>query len=175
MVQKNNGDPEDPANIVEDPEVLEPSTEDQEANRKIRRTTTEIQISASQFSGPLPPPELLKGYNEAFAGCAERVVAMAEAQSRHRQALENRVIDSNCANETRAQWFAFILALVVIVGGVYLLAMGKSVQGFSAIILAVGSLAGALIYGRTEQRKERSRKLQSLPSQPKPSPPGRPN
>jgi len=175
MVEKNNDDPEDQAIIIEDPEVVEAATEGQEAKRRIRRTTAEIKISASEFSGPLPPPELLKGYNEAFAGCAERVVAMAEAQSKHRQALENRVINSNCANETRAQWFAFILALVIIGGGVYLLATGKSVQGFSAIILAVASLAGALIYGRSEQRKERSRKLQPLPPQPHIPSPARSN
>jgi len=173
MVEKNN---DDPTIIIQDPEVVVEAAAEgqgQDTLRKVRRTTAEIQISSSQFSGPLPPPELLKGYNEAFAGCAERVVAMAEAQSRHRQALENRVVNSNCANETRAQWFAFILALVIIGGGVYLLATGKSVQGFSAIILAVASLAGALVYGRSEQRKERSRKLQALPSQPQiPSPVG---
>ena len=87
-------------------------------------------------------------------------------QSAHRQQLEKAVVESNCNAQSRAQWFAFILALIVIGGGVYLLAEGKSLEGFSAIILAAGSIIGTLIYSRTEQRKERENKLRPLPEQP---------
>jgi uncharacterized membrane protein len=147
-------------------ESVDPEIEDdsEESSLRRRRTTAELTVKQSfEFSGPLPPPQLLKGYNDAFPGCAERVVAMAERQSAHRQQLEKAVVESNC--NARGQWFAFILALVVIGGGVYLLAEGKSLEGFSAIILAVGSIVGALIYGRTEQRKERENKLRPLPEQ----------
>ncbi len=136
--------------------------------QSVRRTTSELAVSTFEFSGPLPPPQLLKSYNDAFAGCAERVVAMAERQSEHRQKLETMVIESNCNAQSRGQWFAFVLALVVICGGVYLLAQGKSVQGFSAIIIAVASLIGALVYSHTEQKKERERKLRPLPQAPRP-------
>jgi hypothetical protein len=54
---------------------------------------------------------------------------------------------------------------------VYLLAQGISIQGFAAIIIAVGSLAGALIYNRTEQKKERVEKLRALAKQYPPTPP----
>jgi uncharacterized membrane protein len=156
-----------------EPEVIEPSQDKSEESsaQTARRTTAELRLTASsstfEFSGPLPPPQLLKGYNEAFAGCAERIVAMAERQSEHRQSLETTVVESNCRAQSRGQWFAFILALVVISGGVYLLAQGKSVQGFSAIILAVASLIGALVYSHTEQKKERERKLRPLPQAPR--------
>jgi uncharacterized membrane protein len=152
-------------------ESAEPKIEDDSEASSVRhgRTTAELTVKETfEFSGPLPPPQLLKGYEEAFAGCAERVVAMAEKQSAHRQALEKAVVESNCKAQSRGQWFAFILALVVICGGVYLLAEGRSLEGFSAIILAVGSIIGALIYGRTEQRKERESKLRPLPEQPAP-------
>jgi len=163
-----------------EPEVVEPAEDQSEeklSEQDRRRTTAELRLTASrstfEFSGPLPPPQLLKGYNEAFAGCAERVVAMAERQSEHRQQLERMVVEGNCQAQSRGQWFAFILAFVVIVGGVYLLTKGKSIQGFAAIITAVASLIGALIYGRTEQRKEREAKSRPLPSAPsrRPSPP----
>jgi uncharacterized membrane protein len=97
-----------------------------------------------EFSEPLPPPDLLQDYNGAFAGCAERIVAMAERQSTHRQELERLVVQSNCGAQKRGQWFAFILALVVISGGVFLLAQGRSIEGFATIALVVGSLVGAL-------------------------------
>ena len=62
----------------------------------------------------------------------------------------------------------FRLALMVIGGGVYLLAQGKSVQGFSAIIIALASLIGALVYSHTEQKKERERRLRPFPQAPRP-------
>src|SRR5216683_4738129 len=110
-------------------ESAEPKIEDDSEESSVRhgRTTAELTVKETfEFSGPLPPPQLLKGYEEAFAGCAERVVAMAEKQSAHRQALEKAVVESNCKAQSRGQWFAFILALVVICGGVYLLAEGRS-------------------------------------------------
>ena len=43
-------------------------------------TATKIEITAQQtsFSGPIPHPETLKGYNEIVPGAAERILAMAE-------------------------------------------------------------------------------------------------
>lgn len=153
-----------------DDDSVEPeSDEDSQQAEASGRATTELAVKQTlEFSGPLPPPQLLKGYNDAFAGCAERVVAMAERQSAHRQELEKKIIESNCEAQTRGQWFAFILALVVIGGGVYLLAQGKSLEGFSAIIIALGSLIGTLVYGRSAQRKEREHKMQNFPRAPRP-------
>jgi uncharacterized membrane protein len=153
-------------------ESAQPEIEDdsQEASVRARRITTELSVQRLEFefSGPLPPPQILEGYNNAFAGCAERVVAMAERQSAHRQHLEKAVVEGNTAAQSRGQWFAFILALIVVSGGVYLLANGKSLEGFSAIILAVGSIVSALMWTRKEQRKEREDKLRPLPQAPSP-------
>ena len=53
-----------------------------------------IQASASSsFSGPIPPPALLQKYNEIIPNGAERILAMAEKQSAHREYLEKRVVD----------------------------------------------------------------------------------
>jgi len=148
-----------------DPELESARDDSERSAQEERRTTAELRITTvQQFSGPLPHPDLLKGYNGAFPGCAERVMAMAERQSAHRQQLERIVVEGNCNAQTRGQWFAFILAFVIICGGVYLLAKGKSVEGFAAIIFAVGSLIAVFIYGRTEQRKEREAKSRPLPT-----------
>lgn len=151
------------------PELVEisPTESDEAQERIIGRTTTELTVHQSfEFSGPLPPPQILRGYNDAFAGCAERIVAMAERQSAHRQEIEKRVIDGNCRAQSRGQIFGFALAFMVIAGGVYLLAQGKSIEGFSAIILAGGSIIGALVFSRFEQKNEREQKVMPLPSAP---------
>jgi uncharacterized membrane protein len=165
MAESNDDD--DDSRESAQPEIDHDS---QEESVRARRTTTELSVQRFQleFSGPLPPPQILEEYNNAFPGCAERVVAMAERQSAHRQHLEKTVVQGNIAAQSRGQWFAFILAFIVIGGGVYLLANGKSLEGFAAIIIAVGGIVSTLIWTRREQRKEREDKLRTLPQAPRP-------
>lgn len=47
------------------------------------------QMMAS-YSGPLPPPDILEGYDRAVPGSAERILARLEGQTTHRQAMEKR-------------------------------------------------------------------------------------
>jgi uncharacterized membrane protein len=53
-----------------------------------------LRLAASSFAGPLPPPDLLRAYENLCAGSADRIISMAEAESRHRQGLENRTTDA---------------------------------------------------------------------------------
>jgi len=119
---------------------------------------------AVSFSGPLPPPELLAKYSEVVSKGAERLMVVAERQSAHRKALETTVVDSNIRNQARGTLFAFILYLVTMLGGLGLIASGKSIGGLGTIITALASLAGLFIYGRIEQRKERVEKEQDIAS-----------
>jgi uncharacterized membrane protein len=89
-------------------------------------------------------------------------MAMAEKQSSHRERLEARVIDGGVANQTRGSYFAFIIALVAIVGGFVLIEQGKSALGLSAIITSVGGLVGVFVYSKRQQKKERVEKSEAL-------------
>lgn len=51
-------------------------------------------------------------------------MAMAERQSAHRERLEARVIDGNVASQTRGAYFALIISLVAITGGIGLIYQG---------------------------------------------------
>jgi len=51
--------------------------------------------TAETFSGPLPHPQILEKYNEVVPDAAERIIAMAENQSKHRQELETKAIESD--------------------------------------------------------------------------------
>jgi uncharacterized membrane protein len=130
------------------------------AEQSISVTVAQKQLSASSFSGPLPPPHTLSEYESVFPGCAERIVAMAERQSSHRQQLENSRIEASNRTEHRGQIFAFIIALAAILGGVYLISIGKDASGLTAIIAALGSLVDAFVYGKYTQAREREQKRQ---------------
>ena len=110
------------------------------------------------FSGPLPPPAILAAYNQIIPNAADRILAMAERQSAHREALEARVVEGNLASQRRGSYFAFLIMLVAILGGLYVLSRGMSLGGLTTIIVATGGQLGVFIYSRREQRRERVEK-----------------
>lgn len=117
---------------------------------------------AYSFSGPLPPPEILEKYNRVFPGLAERIIGMAEQQSKHRQNLEKTVVDSNAFVQKAGPFLGFVVAMTAVVGGIELILKGKDGYGLAAIIGALASLAGVFIYGKTRQRKELNEKAEDF-------------
>lgn len=68
------------------------------------RASSESQVISHQMSfsesiwiGPVPPPEILAGYEKALSGTADRILAMAETQQKHRHGMESKVLDSHIA------------------------------------------------------------------------------
>jgi hypothetical protein len=87
------------------------------------------------FSGPLPPPDLLAGYNAALPDGADRIVRLAEEQAAHRRRLE-----------ARGQVLLFSFAVLALVGGIVLIALGKSAEGLIPLISAIAGLGGLFAY-----------------------------
>lgn len=114
------------------------------------------------FQGPIPPPAILREYDQVHPGLADRIVSMAENQSRHRQEIEKGVISTRNRNEARGQTYAFILAIAVILGSIWLISSGRSTEGLAAIITEIVALAGVFIYGRKKQEAELLKKANSL-------------
>lgn len=90
-------------------------------------------------------------------------MAMAERQSAHRERIETKVINGNVAGQTRGSWFGFIIALVVILGGFFLLYEGKSIAGLTAILASLASLVSVFFYSKYEQKRERTAKAEVMP------------
>jgi uncharacterized membrane protein len=68
--------------------------------------------AASSFSGPLPPPSVLREYNNVLEHGAERIMKMAEKQSSHRIELEKHAIKEELKQSRNGQIFGFILAII---------------------------------------------------------------
>jgi uncharacterized membrane protein len=105
---------------------------------------------------------MLVKYNDAFPGAAERIVAMAERQSTHREEIETVVVTAAARSQTRGSWFAFIISMTAILGGVYLIKLGKSGEGLTAIITSLAALAAVFIYGKKKEKKELDEKADAL-------------
>jgi uncharacterized membrane protein len=97
---------------------------------------------------------MLADYNQAFAGCAERIVAMAEKEQQHRHETESRDLKGAIALASRGQFIGAGLALIALLGGIYLVAHDKDIQGFSLILGDVLLFGGAFVYDRFQKRSD---------------------
>lgn len=110
-----------------------------------------------EYRGPLPPPEMLAGYDKVVNGSAERIIKMVEEQSEHRKAMQKRVIYYGTFDSRIGMFLGFFLALVIILGGFLLMYQGKNIYGLSAIIIAIASLISVFIYGKYKESSDNKR------------------
>jgi len=127
-----------------------------------RREERRVSFQVSGFSGPLPPPEALEHYNRILPGAADRLLTMAEGQTRHRQGLENRALHAKVWSERIGQVMAFILSMVALLGSLWLMSNGMWQAGFGVLLTTVIALVVAFIKGRQQQRTELERKAQTF-------------
>ena len=113
-----------------------------------------ITAHAIQFSGPLPAPGILKGYEEVEKGSANRIITMAEEQMSHRHSIEKSIINTQTRNETLGIVLGFILALILVLIGSFLIYFDKNIEGFILVLTPIGTIIGLFIYQTKGDAKE---------------------
>ena len=58
-------------------------------------------VQARQFSGPIPPPEMLTQYASVNPDIPNRIITMAETQQQHRQTLERQLLEAEIQENRR--------------------------------------------------------------------------
>lgn len=120
------------------------------------------QTLSIERSGILPAPEELEQYEKFYPGITKVLIDEFQKQSSHRIKLESMAVASGIQNSKRGQIFAFILALIVIVGGFALIFLGKNIIGMTAVLGSIATLAGVFIYGNKIKKDERIQKEKLL-------------
>lgn len=107
-----------------------------------------IEVSGEFFSGPLPPPAVLRQYNEIQPDFAERLLRLTETEAEHRRQVTTRAQRDDAIETVLGQVFALIVSLAAFGTAAWLGFLGHpaaaSVIGGSAIV----GLVGAFIAGR---------------------------
>ena len=115
-------------------------------------------VRKSSFRSPIPPPDILKEYNEVILNGAERILTMAEEQSKHRMALESSVIKEQQRQGSKGQNFGFILGVIGILATILMACMGHdAVAGIFGTTTIIG-LVGVFVIGKYKQSKNSDEK-----------------
>ena len=83
-----------------------------------------------EYSGPMPHPELLNQYD---VKTRKEIVSLAVGQSKHRQFIEKKVVNSNVFNEKTGMILSFLLTAIMMIMGGFLVNNDKSVIGLLTI------------------------------------------
>ena len=80
--------------------------------------TMQLEMSRS-FSGPLPPPDLFRQYEEASPGTGKEIVEMAKAQRTHDHEMERRaheiVRDHLPRRENTLRWAMALITFIAVI------------------------------------------------------------
>jgi uncharacterized membrane protein len=122
-----------------------PSQQEQQHQLQIRH-------EQHQYVGPLPPPEQLAAFDHVLPGLADRITKMPEGRALNRWRNERtiRVV------AILGQVFAFIVAMTISLGGIYLTVNGHPVTGLAALFGTVAGILYAIRQVRTKQAPKQS-------------------
>ena len=87
---------------------------------KENQNSAVVGIVQSSFTGPIPPPEVIKGYESVIPGSAERLLKIAEEEQQHRFEIDNQLTKGYMALNVRGQLLGFFIVLTLIVAIVFL-------------------------------------------------------
>ncbi|MGA9049140.1 MAG: DUF2335 domain-containing protein [Dehalococcoidia bacterium] len=138
----------------------------EKAGKLVEKTSNVHSVERTQrrelYIGPLPPPELLAKYNNAFPGGAERVFKLIESQSNHRIEIETIAIKSGASDSNKGLNYGLTVAIVGLLVTAFL---GYVNQGTAAAIVGaidLAALVSVFIYGKARQSVERVQKAKSM-------------
>lgn len=112
------------------------------------------QFIATQYQGPIPPPEMLRGYDRVVRGAANRIIVLFEKQTNHRISVEDRESRTESILAVFGLIFAFIIAMSGLVGSFVLLFMEKRAEGLTVFLSTLGAIVGAFIYKGKAEKKQ---------------------
>ena len=111
----------------------------------------QVEQQVTIYSGPLPPPEMMRGYEDVHSGSADRILAMAEQEQKQRAIYENLGLV-----------FGFIAALCLIALSAYVVSLGFAWQSVGVVIGSIAGTAGTFIYSNQARRRELREKRAAL-------------
>ena len=126
--------------------------EAEDQNEKVQKEQVRevvAQVIQSEFSGPIPPPNIIKGYEEILPGSADRIIAMAECQARHRQEMERKIIYTESRDSLLGILFAFVLGVGSITAAIVMVCLapenGGAIAGSVLGVTGIGSIIATFI------------------------------
>ena len=110
-------------------------------------------IHQTSFSGPLPHPDIISGYERVLPGSAERIFSMAEKEQKFRHATQEGALTGAVKRDRRGQWMGFIITMCVLLIASIFAYLGNTLFAGTLIGLDLLGLATVFVIGRRPEKK----------------------
>lgn len=122
------------------------------AARKPQNVTNQQQhnvtIQEHQYSGPIPPPEILSGFEQIVPGAAERILAMAEENGKHQREMEKAAITFASDTVKRGQTYGLIIGIFAFITCIVALQLGSENTAMTIGGVTIVGLVTVFVTGR---------------------------
>lgn len=122
MLEQNNNKKH--AEVISSPEVL--STSEQNAIRANREAISSHLEVTQITSGPIPAPEILRGYDDIYPGAAQIIINDFQENSKHVRIMQENSLAAEIQRDKRGQWMAFWVLVLILVVVLYSLYLGNT-------------------------------------------------
>lgn len=119
-----------------------------------REAVTRVEAHFEQFSGPIPPPSAMRGYEDVLAGSADRILSMAEREQKLQMAYAMLGL-----------FLGFVAALALIALSAYIVSLGFAWQSVGVVIGSIAGTAGTFVYSNRRRRQELRDKREAVQNQ----------
>lgn len=155
---QNSELPPNPLDVLveEEPEVGEVIKKSPEVER-ILRAHPEVagkllQVTTqTHFSGPLPPPEIMSGYEQICPGAAREILNMATADAAHLREMQKEALRGHRIESVLGILSGFLIALAAIGALTYAAVSGQPIT--AGVVGSVAVLAGVFMRKRVRKSK----------------------
>ena len=129
--EKRDPEPKDKESRAEDDEqFIVPRSVIDELPEETRETVI------ASYSGPIPPPGMLKGYEKVLQGAADRILTLMELQAKHRRECETLGLQGSIQAHKTGQFMGHLYSLVAVAAATIVALNGQ--PGMSIVILGTG-------------------------------------
>jgi uncharacterized membrane protein len=108
----------------------------------------QLYAEVERYTGSIPHPRIVQGYEQMLPGSTDRILTLTENQRAHRIRMESAVIQADIRTQYLGLGAAFIVAVILVVGSMLLLAIGRSLEGLGAALVAAATFVGVFFVNR---------------------------
>lgn len=139
----------------------------QPAQRVPAHIATQGERITTIHQGPLPAPEDFAAYDQVVPGAADRILAMAEAQSAHRQQLERFALKTDVVQTIVGTILGYVICSGALGVAAILALDNQPLEGLAAVVTSLSLVFAPKIYRDfIADRAKRPEDGRSSPPQP---------
>ena len=127
--------------------AIERVLEEEGLNKEQANNVSKTLLAKSEFySGPIPSSFELEKYEQILPNAANRILTIAEEQSKHRQEFEKTTLLEETNFNKRGQILGFVVSILVLIVAFAAILSGQGLIGLGAIFISIASIITAFYF-----------------------------